>query len=60
MNHHATSQVLREKKSAKSKFLNICFKKLTEVSKNAELHADFDSIEKEAKKCSQKKISTKK
>jgi hypothetical protein len=40
--------------SLKNKFF---WKKLKKVSKNAEFHADFESVEKVVKKCTKKVIS---
>ncbi len=35
---------------------NIFWKKSKKVSKNAEFHADFESVEKKFKKCTKKKL----
>jgi hypothetical protein len=43
-------------KSAKITTTKISLKKIKKILKNAEFHADFESVEKVVKKCTKKKL----
>ncbi len=53
------SRFLRVWLQSLKKVLNFFLKKSKKESKNAEFHADFESVEKVVKKCTQKKLKAK-